>query len=191
MFLNDLQLAKLKVLGAIIGKDVKIDSTARIQNPETLEVGDHTTIDFCCYLSGKISLGAYNHLAPFVLIAGSDGFKTGFNVSISAHSEVYTHNADYSKGNNLHNPTITENFHGGYSGKVTLEDYVLCGVQTTILPNTILPEGLRSGKGCIFKGTDYKPYSLYYVNNDPIWHHYLNTQMPKLFREKLEVDNGL
>jgi len=143
------------------GVNVKISSDARILNPENFECGDNVRIDALSMLTGKISLGSYIHISPFCLLQGSGGGITLKDfAAFSGGVKAYTSDADYSHGGSLTNPTIPAELKKSTNGPIMLEEHVLVGANSVILPNTTLHQGAIFGSMSFIKG-EYTEWNLY------------------------------
>ena len=56
----------------IIGKDVIISDKSEIIRPHLIEIGNHVSIDCFTYISTKLIIGDWVHIAPFVSIIGGE-----------------------------------------------------------------------------------------------------------------------
>jgi len=143
------------------GDNVKISRDAKILNPEQFECVDNVRIDAMAMITGKVSLGSYIHISPFCLLQGSGGGITMKNfTAFSGGVKLYTSNADYSRGGSLTNPTIPKELKRGENGPVVLEEHVLIGANSVILPNSVMHEGAIFGALCLIRG-EYAGWNLY------------------------------
>lgn len=134
-------------LGLKIGNNVKIHKKVELINPKNIEVGDNVRIDCHSIISagdGKIIFEGNNHVACGAYIFGSGGlvlFKKF--ASISANVLIYTATEDYSAGGL--NPTTSIEFRVIQSGPVVLEDHVIVGAKSIILPGVVIKKGANVG----------------------------------------------
>ena len=152
---------ELEKLGIKFGKNVVISKDTKIYHPEELTIGDNVRIDDYAILTGEIQLGNYVHIGGFSLLSGKHKIKMGNFTSTAARVSIYTANDDYSNGTSLTNPTIPDNFHKTIIGKVVLEDHVLIGANTVVLPSAYLEEGVTVGAHSLVKGSRYSRWHLY------------------------------
>jgi len=143
------------------GTNVKISSDARILSPENFECGNNVRIDALTMLTGKISFGSYIHISPYCLLQGSGGGITLKDfAAFSGGVKAYTSDADYSHGGSLTNPTIPQELKKSSNGPILLEEHVLIGANSVILPNTTLHQGSIFGSLSFIKGS-YDGWNLY------------------------------
>lgn len=151
-------LKRLKYLGegAIIGRAV------RIRQPENVVIGDHTIIDDFTYISCELHVGRYCHIAPNVTISGGAGrVLLGDFVGIAAGSSVHAASSDYISAS-LDMPSVPPEMRfGGKVGEVRLDDHVLLGSHTVVLPNVHLPEGCATAALTIVRRHSLDPWTLY------------------------------
>jgi len=151
-------LSRLKYLGkgAIIGK------TVRIRRPEETVIGDYTIIDDFTYISCPFETGAHCHIASNVTISGGQGKVTlGNFVGISAGSSVHPCSSDYISAS-LDLPSVPAAHQmGGTTGEIVMEDHVLLGAHSVVLPDAHLPEGFASAAHSVIRKFDYEAWTLY------------------------------
>ena len=153
-----LDLNELKYLGkgAIIGK------TVRIRKPEETVIGDYTIIDDFTYISCALTTGSYCHIAPNVTISGGSGRVTMGNFAgISCGASIHTMSEDFACAS-FHMPSIPKELRfGALCGDIVIEDYVLLGARSVVLPGVHLPEGFASAAHTIIAKKKYEPWVLY------------------------------
>ncbi len=139
-------LNRLKYLGkgAIIGK------TVRIRKPEETVIGDYTIIDDFTYISCALTTGSYCHIAPNVTISGGSGRVTmGKFVGVSCDGNIHPMSEDFLCAS-FQMPSIPKELQfGAVSGDVVMEDYVLLGAHSVVLPR-------RSSSGGFCFGRPYR-----------------------------------
>jgi len=142
--------------GAIIGK------TVRIRQPHQVSIGAGTIIDDFTYISGTIEIGSYCHIAPNTVISGGKGhLKIGNYVGIASGCSIHLASSDFIKVG-LDLPSIPQALRfGGEAGATEIEDFVLLGAHTVVLPDTFLPEGFAAAAGTIVRKKSYEPWTLY------------------------------
>ena len=152
-------LSKLKYLGknAIIGK------TVRIRKPELVSIGDYSIIDDFTYIPCELVMGNYSHIgANTSFIGGSGRVEIGSFVNIAPGCQIVTGSNHFTK-DGLTSPAIPTGVieNSAVIENVVINDHVLLGVQTVILPGVILPEGVSIGAMSLVKKSVYNPWSLY------------------------------
>lgn len=143
-----------------LGKNVLISRNARFYNCEKIEIGNNVRIDDFCVLSGKIILKNYIHISLGVsLIAGDAGIEIGNHCCVSVKCSIFA---------------ITDNFNGDFlvgplekldkrnviEQKIILEDYVVVGCNTVLLPGAYLSIGVAVGALSLVKSR-LEPFSIY------------------------------
>jgi galactoside O-acetyltransferase len=152
-------LSALKFLGphAIVGK------TVRVRKPERVSIGEHSIIDDFTYISCALALGRYSHVgANSVLIGGDGRIAIGDFVNIAPGCRLICASNDYA-GGGLVGPAIPAEYAGkSITADVRLEDHVLLGAGTVILPGVRVPEGVSTGAlTLITEKTKLEPWTLY------------------------------
>ena len=151
-------LSRLKYLGegAIIGKCV------RIRRPESCVIGDHVIIDDFVYVGCALEIGSYSHVAANVnMSGGGQRLKIGDYVGIASGCSFHVASSDYMSAS-FELPTIPEQYrYGGLSEEIVLEDHVLLGAHTVVLPGVHLPEGFASAAHTVIRKRSFQPWTLY------------------------------
>jgi len=152
----DLNRLKYFGKGAIIGK------TVRIRKPEETVIGDYTIIDDFTYISCALTTGGYCHIAPNVTISGGSGRVTMGNfVGVSCGGSIHPMSEDFMSAS-FQMPSIPKEFQfGALSGDVVMEDYVLLGAHSVVLPGVHLPEGFASAAHTVIPKKKYEAWVLY------------------------------
>ncbi|MFA6939908.1 MAG: acyltransferase [Clostridiaceae bacterium] len=130
-----------------LGKNVLISKKTSIYLPELITIGNNVRIDDFVFLSGDITLENNIHIAPYsLLIGGSDGSGIVMkNYSgLSSHVTIYSISDDYS-GEFMTNPTIPAQYTNVKKGRVILQEYVIVGAASVILPGVEIGEGAAVG----------------------------------------------
>lgn len=141
-YLNDAQLAAIGLRS--YGKKVYISDKASIYNPGAINIGDNVRIDDFVVISageGGIKIGSNIHIAIFSSLIGQGQIELKDFCNISSRVSVYSSSDDYS-GNSLTNPTIPNKFKKVVNAPVTVEEHVIIGAGSVVLP------GVTVGKGC-------------------------------------------
>lgn len=151
-------VSKLKYLG----KNVIIGKTVRIRKPELVEIGDGSIIDDFTYISAGLKVGKYCHIAAGVNISGGGGsVRLGDYVAIAAGCSIHAASSGY-KSASLDYPSIPEGIRfGGIIDDVNMEDFVLLGAHSIVLPGVQLPEGFASGAKTVIRFRQYDSWTLY------------------------------
>lgn len=143
------------------GKDVSISRKAVFYSPETIEIGNHVRIDDFCFVSGGkgIRIGNYVHIAAYSALYGKFGIEIGDYVNISSRVNVYSTSDDYS-GEYLTGPLVKEACIHDIGTKIVIEDLVIVGAGSVILPGGMLREGAAIGAMSLIK-SEVPPYQIH------------------------------
>ena len=142
------------------GKNVQISNKASIYNAELIEIGDNVRIDDFCLLSGKIKLGSFVHLTPYVLLAGgTKGVIIKDFCTFAYGVKVFTQTDDYS-GKSMTNSLIPKKYKIEVKKKIIINKHCIFGTNSIIFPGINVAEGTSLGAGSVLKqNTD--PWFLY------------------------------
>ncbi len=144
------------------GENVIIGKTVRIRKPQEVIIGDNVIIDDFTYIPCALEIGCYTHIgANCSFIGGPGKVKIGSFVNIAPSCQIVTASNDY-YGGELVGPAIPKKFSGeAIVEPIEIGDFVLLACNTTILPGSILPEGMATGAFTLVKKQEYKEWSLY------------------------------
>jgi len=114
------------------GKNVKVYPTAKIVNPENLEIGDDVTIgDYCFINAGKRTvIGNRSQLNVGAVIAGGGETIIGEDVTISYHAIILS-GTDTPKGRYMNDARPPEE-RAISRGRITIEDGCFIGANAII-----------------------------------------------------------
>lgn len=130
-----------------LGKNVLLSKWVMIYSPELISIGNNVRIDDFVMLSGEITLGNNIHIAPYSELIGGEG-GAGIvmkNYSgLSSRVTIYSVSDDYS-GEFMTNPTIPSNYTNIKKGRVVINEYVIVGATSVILPGVEIGEGAAVG----------------------------------------------
>lgn len=137
---------ELRELGfKAIGENVQISRKTSIYGAEKMVIGNNVRIDDFCLLSGNVTLGNYVHIAAYAaLFAGDYGIEMKDYTGLSSRSCIYAVTDDYS-GEVMTNPTVPGEYKNVIGGKVVVEEHVVIGSGSTILPGVVIGEGSSVG----------------------------------------------
>jgi acetyltransferase-like isoleucine patch superfamily enzyme len=129
-----------------VGNNVMIDRTVRIFFPHKVIIEDNTRIDCQSVIScsGNVYIGPYSHFSIGTKIMGGGDFKSGAYVGVSSNVTFMTSSEDYS-GQAMGTCMVPEQFRNNKNSNIFLEDHVICGPNSVILPNVILGKGVAVG----------------------------------------------
>lgn len=130
-----------------LGDNVLISDKASFYNIENISIGSHVRIDDYCVLSagkGGIDIGSYIHIAVYSSLIGKGKITLGNYVNISSRVSIYSSNDDYS-GEFMTNPMVPEQLTNVWHEDVILNEHVIVGSGTVILPGSKLSRGVAIG----------------------------------------------
>lgn len=143
-----------------IGNFVSISRNASFYSSEKISIGSNVRIDDFCILSGNITIGDNVHISAGTFLFGGDSeIVIGNHVSVSSRCAIYAITDDFrgkflvgSVEPNLHRNVIRK--------KVILEDYVVVGTGSTILPGVTISQGVAIGAMSLVKES-LEPWFIY------------------------------
>lgn len=147
-----LTLDELKKIGfKSLGKNVFISDKACFYKPDSISIGSNVRIDDFCVLIGNISVGDYVHIATYSSIHASHGSVTIGNYStLSSRVAIYSASDDYS-GEYMTSPLISTRYTNVVYSDIVIGNNVIVGTGSTILPNSVLPDGTAIGAMSLVK----------------------------------------
>ena len=151
----------LKKLGKLGSKTI-IGKTVRIRHPELCHIDDNCIIDDFTYISTKLELGVFTHIAPHVVIAGGSDFlcKVGKFCGIGSGSKLYCDSNDFEK--EITSIIPKEFRYPTKSGDIIMQDFSGMGVNAVVLPNVEFSEGsVLAALSLVPANTVLKPWTLY------------------------------
>jgi galactoside O-acetyltransferase len=143
-----------------LGKNVIIGEHVRIRRPEHVVLGDYSIIDDFTYISTRLTIGRFVHIASNTVMVGGEGecIYEDFAGS-SPGCTLITCSDDFVGG--LACPQIPRRYKGNaVVGKVHLKKHALLGTASVVFPNVTLEEGAATGAMTLVP-RDLKPWSLY------------------------------
>lgn len=153
---------ELRAFGFLkLGENVLISRKTSIYGAGNISIGNNVRIDDFCILVGRITLGNYIHLAPYVSIHGTGGGSVTMRdfSALSSYTAVYAASDDYS-GEAFTNPTVGEEYEKIIHSDILIEKHAITGLHSVILPNSYLAEGVALGAMCLVCGKT-EPWSIY------------------------------
>ena len=143
------------------GEEVFISKRAVFYSPQKIEIGNHVRIDDFCFISGGagIKIGSYVHIAAYSALYGKFGIEIGDYVNISSRVNIYSTSDDYS-GEYLTGPMVNAEYIHDIGRKVLIEDHVIIGAGSIVLPGGMLREGAAIGAMSLVK-TEVPAYQIY------------------------------
>jgi len=143
-----------------IGEDVRISQLAYIARPELIEMGSHIAIDMWTYISTKLIMGDYIHIAPSVsIIGGAIASLTMENfTNIGSGSRIVCASDDFLQG--LISPVVPIEHRTVINKPVVFKQFSTLGVNCTVLPGVTLGEGCIVGANSVVT-KDTEPWMVY------------------------------
>jgi acetyltransferase-like isoleucine patch superfamily enzyme len=146
----------------IKGKDVYVDTTARIKHSDFIRLGSHVSIDMGVYCSVKLTTGDWVHIAPLTSIIGSikSSLTIGNFAGISTGARIVCGSEDFV--NSLLG-FMPEEFKIDVYGNNVIKDFAWVGAGAIVLPDIIMAEGSVLGAGAVLT-KDTEPWAVYAGN---------------------------
>lgn len=125
-----------------------ISPNIRLRYPEGLEVGEGSIVDDFCYISTRVRIGRFSHVASGCTIGGGrDGlFELGDFSSVSAGVRIWCSSDDFARDMvtiiPAGFPPIKENL---IAGDVTFGNLTAVGANSVVMPGVRVPEGTVIG----------------------------------------------
>jgi len=144
------------------GKNVIIGKTTRVRQPELVSIGEGSIIDDFCYISGELEIGRYVHIGASCSLQASKGrIAIGDFSGVASGVRIFASSSDYINLS-FEMPTVPQGMmYGGILEDVVIEEFVLIGANSVILPGCHLPKGFSAGALCkLTKKLPYKPWSV-------------------------------
>lgn len=144
-----------------LGKDVKISRRAVFYSPQNIEIGNHVRIDDFAFLSGGcgICIGNYVHIAAYSALYGKFGIEIGDYVNISSRVSIYSTSDDYS-GEVMTGPLVKQEYIHDIGKKIIIDNHVIIGTGSVLLPGAVLREGVAVGAMSLVK-EELKSFGIY------------------------------
>lgn len=145
----------------IVGEDVIVDPKAIIKRPEYVKIGNHVAIDAGVIVSTQLYVGNYVHIAPYVVMIGSQKSKVVLEdfSFVASGTKIVAGSEDYT-GKGLVGPTIPLEFRELNLTTVRFEKFSGCGVNCSIMPGITFGEGSILGANSLAT-KDLEPWTIY------------------------------
>jgi len=147
---------------ASLGVSTIIGVAVRIRYPKLCRIGDHSIIDDFTYISCALDMGIFSGIsANCTLLGGGSKIFIGDFVNIGPGCQIISACEDYVNGG-LAGPCIPSEFKGkSISKDIVIDNFVLLGAQTVVLPGAVLPEGMATGAMTLVTEQEYEPWMVY------------------------------
>lgn len=130
------------------GVDVRIDRRVAIFVPGSISLGSHVRVDAFSVLAGgarPLTLGSFVHIgASNYLSAGDGGITFGDFCTTAPRVAVHGHSDDYREGA-LTGGVVPIDLAGGVGAPIVLEDHVIVGSGSVVLPGVSIGRGASVG----------------------------------------------
>ena len=136
-----------------IGDGVLISRRAALFCPERISIGRDTRIDAFCVLSASPSglvIGRNVHISAHAAILGRGRVEIGDFCTISVRCSIFSSNDDYS-GAAMTNPTVPEAYRRAVDVPVRIEDHVILGAGSVVLPGLSIGRSAAVGAMSLVK----------------------------------------
>ncbi len=128
-----------------LGKRVMISRDARILSPKTLSIGNNVLIDAFTIMNGDITLGDHVQISANCEIYSGNHTDVviGDFCALASFVSLYGQSDEYVLPY-LNNPTVPEKYKNVKNESIRLNDFVIIGTHSVVLP------GVELGEGCSF-----------------------------------------
>ena len=130
-----------------IGAEVLLSSKVSLYNCERISLGSRVRIDDFCVLAagdGGVQIGSNVHLGVGCSLVGRGKIVLSDFSGLSSRVAIYSSSDDYS-GFGVTNPTVPSEFRAVTHADVFLQNHVIVGAGSVILPGVVLEEGVAVG----------------------------------------------
>lgn len=149
-----------------VGSNVKIYKNCVIKGLDKITIGDNVIIDAFCSIivteDGYLEIGSYIHIGAFCHLLAGEGIEIKDFSGLSQGVLIYGKTDDYS-GNSLTNPTVPKKYKTLKNGKVIINEHVIIGANSVLLPNIVIGEGVSIGALSLVT-TNLASWTMYYGN---------------------------
>jgi galactoside O-acetyltransferase len=154
---------ELRNLGFLqVGDNVRISRNCTIAGVENVKIGSNVRIDSYNVIiarRGTLSIGNNVHIEPSSSLVAHFGITIGNFCTLSHGVRLFTASADYG-GNYFTNSFPNPKFQVPISGSIVLEDHVIVGANSVVLPSTTLSEGCAIGAMSLVRHS-VEPWKIY------------------------------
>ena len=155
--------AELKKMGfRQIGSNVRIAKNITIIGQENISIGSDVRIDGYTVVSagrGEIKIGNFVHIANGCHLVCAGGVELQDFTGLAHGVKIYSASDDYT-GMGLTNPTVPQELTAINFGKVILQNHVIVGANSVVLPGVTLGEGSAVG-ALTLVAQDLPPWGIY------------------------------
>lgn len=143
-----------------LGSNVKIFPSAKIVNPEMIEIDDSSKIDDFTFINGGkgIKIGKHVHVCSFVSIIGGGELILGDYAGVACGARIITGTNISQRGGRM-SGAAPENQQDIVRGKVVAEKDSFIGTNCVIHPNVTIGEGAIIGSNSLVT-EDVEPWTI-------------------------------
>lgn len=130
-----------------IGENVQISDKAIVVGPQNISIGSNVRIDSNVVIlsrRGELRIGSNVHIEPHSSLVAHFGIQIGNFCTISHGVRLFTASANYN-GDYFTNVFPADKYQVPFTGKIMLEDHVIVGANSVVLPGVVLSEGAAIG----------------------------------------------
>lgn len=144
-----------------IGENVKIHSRASLYGLENIEIGNNVRIDDFVVIiaTGNLIVGDHVSIPNFCFLGAKHGISIGNFVTFAPNVKIFSASDDYS-GHRLTGVMVPPEITGGDQGPVEIEDHVLIGCGSIVMPGCCISKGCSIGALSLVK-TNLAPWGIY------------------------------
>jgi len=175
----------------ILGRNAKIDIGVHFQNPQFISIDSHAWIDRnvivlagppgpkrITYIKsnteftlkiGEIFIGENTHIAPNCVLSGIGGIYIGKNCGVASNSAIYSFSHHYKNLNDKKDscqysfsPLCRIDQQSMVLGPIVIEDYCAIGLNSTVLPGSLIKKGTWVSCGSVLSG-EYQEQTLVFT----------------------------
>ena len=139
---------ELRTFGfAYVGDNVRIAKNSTIVGLGNISIGHNSRIDSFCKIivpEGRLTIGAFVHIAPSVLLVARGGIEIGDYAGLSHQVAVYSVNDDYS-GEAMIGPCVDAALTNPTIAPVRIGRHCVVGASSVVFPGCDIGEGSITG----------------------------------------------
>lgn len=148
-----------------VGSNVSISEHATLVGIENISIGSNVRIDSHVVIlskQGETNIGNNVHIEPSASLVSHSGIEIGNFCTISHGVRLFTASANYD-GDYFTNVFPDPKFQVPYKGKIVLEDHVIIGGNSVVMPGVQFGEGSAIG-ALSFVRKNVEPWGIYAGN---------------------------
>jgi acetyltransferase-like isoleucine patch superfamily enzyme len=142
-----------------------VSPNIRLRYPDDFEIGENSIVDDFCYLSTRIRIGDWSHVASGCSIAGGRErlFTLGDFSSLSSGVKVWCTSDDFVRDVvTIIPPELGEIKENLITGDVHIGDYTAVGANAVVMPRNELPDGVAVGAlSFVPPEFEFEPWTVY------------------------------